>query len=63
MHKTITLTYFEIGRLIVEDEQHGNERAEYGKSTLKELFQRLTKEFGKGVSVRNLEQMRKFYVV
>jgi len=46
-----------------EDEQKGKERAEYGKSTLKELSLRLTKEFGKGFSVRNLEQMRKFYVV
>lgn len=59
----MVLTYFEIGRLIVEDEQKGKERAEYGKSTLNELSQRLTKEFGKGFSVRNLEQMRKFYVV
>jgi len=63
VNHAMVLTYFEIGRLIVEDEQKGKERAEYGKSTLKELSQRLTKEFGKGFSVRNLEQMRKFYVV
>lgn len=63
VNRAMVLTYFEIGRLIVEDEQNGKERAEYGKSTLKELSQRLTKEFDKGFSVRNLEQMRKFYVV
>lgn len=63
VNHAMVLTYFEIGRLIVEDEQKGKERAEYGKSILKELSERLTKEFGKGFSVRNLEQMRKFYVV
>ncbi len=63
VNHAMALTYFEIGRLIIEDEQKGKERAEYGKSTLKELSQRLTKEFGKGFSVRNLEQMRKFYVI
>jgi hypothetical protein len=62
VNQTIVLTYFEVGRLIVVDEQHGEERAEYGKSVLKELSIRLTKEFGKGYSVRNLEQMRKFYL-
>ncbi len=62
VNQTIVLTYFEVGRLIVEDEQKGKERAEYGKSVLKELSSRLAKEFGKGYSVRNLEQMRKFYL-
>ena len=61
INHTIVLTYFEIGRLIVEEEQEGKERAEYGKSVLKELSQRLTKKFGKGYSVYNLERMRKFY--
>lgn len=63
VNHAMVLTYFEIGRLIVEDEQKGKERAEYGKSVLKELSERLTNEFGKGFSVRNLEQMRKFYVI
>ncbi len=54
-------TYYEIGRYIVEDEQQGEQRAEYGKSVLKELSSRLTKQFGKGFSERNLEQMRFFY--
>lgn len=54
-------TYFEIGRLIVENEQNGKNRAEYGKETLKNLSDRLTKDFGKGFSVTNLKQMRDFY--
>jgi predicted nuclease of restriction endonuclease-like (RecB) superfamily len=56
-------TYFEIGRLIVEEEQHGNVRAEYGKETLKNLSIKLTANYGKGFSQRNLEQMRQFYLV
>ena len=55
-------TYFEIGRLIVEDEQHGNIRAEYGKETLKKLSEKLTANYGKGFSVTNLKQMRDFYL-
>ena len=55
-------TYFEIGRLIVEDEQHGNIRAEYGKETLKKLSEKLTVNYGKGFSVTNLKQMRDFYL-
>ncbi len=58
----MVLTYFEIGRRIVEEEQQGKERAEYGKRLLKGLSEVLTKEFGKGFSERNLEQMRKFYL-
>ncbi len=56
-------TYFEIGRMIVEEEQQGKERAEYGKQVIKGLSQRLQKEFGKGFSVDNLENMRRFYLV
>jgi hypothetical protein len=62
VNQTIVLTYFEVGRLIVEDEQEGEERAEYGKGVLKELSHKLTQEFGKGYSVYNLERMRKFYL-
>jgi len=61
VNKTIVLTYFEIGRLIIEEEQSGKERAAYGKEVLKELSGRLTKEFGKGFSVENLDRMRYFY--
>jgi len=61
INKTIVVTYFEIGRIIVEEEQNGNDRAEYGKQILKELSHKLTKEFGKGFSVENLDRMRFFY--
>jgi predicted nuclease of restriction endonuclease-like (RecB) superfamily len=61
VNKTMVRTYFEIGRMIVEEEQDGNIRAEYGKQVLIELSKKLTEEFGKGFSRRNLEQMRQFY--
>lgn len=62
VNSTMTFTYFEIGRMIVEEEQNGKERAEYGKQVLKGLSEQLTNEFGKGYSVRNLEFIRKFYL-
>ncbi len=55
-------TNFEIGRRIVEHEQQGEERAEYGKALLKELAAELTAEFGRGFSRSNLQSMRKFYL-
>lgn len=57
------MTNIEIGRRIVEHEQRGNMRADYGKMVLKELSERLTDEFGRGFSRSNLEYMRKFYIV
>lgn len=54
-------TYWEIGRLIVEDEQAGKERADYGKFTLKKLADQLTFEFGRGFDDSNLRNMRSFY--
>ncbi len=54
--------YWQIGRIIIEHEQNGNARADYGKAILQELSSRLTKDFGKGFSVRTLQQMKKFYV-
>ena len=62
INSTMTKTYFLIGKRIVEEEQNGNKRAEYGKNLIKILSEKLTKEFGKGFSQRNLEQMRTFYV-
>ena len=62
VNKTMVYTYFEIGRTIVEEEQKGKERAEYGKQIIKGLSQRLTREFGKGFSTTNLKQMRQFYL-
>ena len=58
----MTKTYFLIGKRIVEEEQDGNKRAEYGKKLMKTLSEKLTKEFGRGFSQRNLEQMRTFYL-
>lgn len=55
-------TYWQIGYLIVEYEQQGESRAEYGKALLKELSQSLTTEFGKGFDVTNLRFMRSVYL-
>lgn len=55
-------TYWQVGRLIVEDEQGGSVRAEYGENVLKELARELTEEFGKGFDYTNLTNMRKFYL-
>ena len=55
-------TNYEIGRRIVEQEQRGTDRAEYGKQVLKELAERLSAEFGSGFSRSNLEYMRRFYL-
>lgn len=46
VNQTMVITYFEIGRMIVEDEQNGENRAEYGKAVLKELSLYLTERFG-----------------
>ena len=62
INSTMTKTYFLIGKRIVEEEQDGNKRAEYGKKLMKTLSEKLTKEFGRGFSQRNLEQMRIFYL-
>jgi predicted nuclease of restriction endonuclease-like (RecB) superfamily len=62
VNSTMTYTYFEIGRMIVEEEQNGKDKAEYGKQVLKGLSEQLTKEFGKGFSVDNLQNMRRFYL-
>ena len=62
VNSTMVYTYFEIGRMIVEEEQSGKDRAEYGKQILKGLSEQLTNEFGKGFSIANLENIRKFYL-
>ncbi|QNN40288.1 PDDEXK nuclease domain-containing protein [Pedobacter roseus] len=54
-------SYWQIGKLIVEDEQQGKLRAEYGAATLRILSNQLTLEFGKGFDERNLNNMRSFY--
>jgi len=53
--------YWQIGRLIIEHEQQGSTRAEYGKAQLQQLSHKLTEEFGKGFDITNLRNMRRFY--
>ncbi len=55
--------YWQIGYLILEHEQEGKERAEYGKALLKEVSERLSHVFGKGFDVTNLRKMRQFYLL
>lgn len=62
VNKTMVLTYFEIGKMIVEEEQKGKERAEYGQQLIDELSAKLLNEFGKGFSSTNIKQMRSFYL-
>jgi predicted nuclease of restriction endonuclease-like (RecB) superfamily len=59
---TMVNTYYDLGRMIVEEEQKGKERASYGSQLLAKLSDALTVEFGKGFSVTNLRQMRVFYL-
>ena len=58
----MTASYWEIGRRIVEAEQGGQERAEYGEQIIKRLAEDLTTRFGRGFSRQNLQQMRLFYL-
>lgn len=60
---SMVYTYYNIGRMITEEEQKGNDRADYGKYVLKELSLHLVERFGKGFSVTNLKQMRQFYMI
>ena len=53
----MVMTYYEIGRTIVEYEQKGKYRADYAKEVMVELSKQLTREFGKGYSTSNLEYM------
>lgn len=55
------MTYWNVGRRIVEQEQNGNHRAEYGTAMMDALVAELTKEYGKSYSKRNLQYFRKFY--
>lgn len=63
INTTMTQTYFQIGKRIIEEEQGGETRAEYGSSLLKNLSSELIKEFGKGYSEQNLKNMRQFYLI
>lgn len=61
INTSITITYWHIGKHIVEFEQGGNTRAKYGAELLRKLSQDLTEQFGKGYSYRNLQLAKKFY--
>ena len=63
VNTTMVVTYFEIGRRIIEKEQQGAKRAQYGKKILQGLSDYLTAKLGKGYSVDNLKLMRRFYVI
>lgn len=62
VNHTMVVTYFEIGKLIVNQEQQGEEKAKYGKNLINELSDKLSLEFGKGFSATNIKQMRTFYL-
>jgi predicted nuclease of restriction endonuclease-like (RecB) superfamily len=62
VNNTMVLTYFEIGKMIVEEEQNGSKNALYGTYILDTLSKKLSNEFGKGFSKRNLELIRQFYL-
>ena len=62
VNQAMVNAYWKIGRRIVEEEQGGAERANYGKQILKQLSIALTEEFGKGFSVQNLYYFRQFYL-
>ena len=55
--------YYEIGRKIVEEEQRGSKRAEYGKKLIENISSELIKEFGRGFSTTALKNMRIFYTI
>ena len=61
VNRELLSAYWNIGRIICEYEQSNSDRADYGKQTLKALSRELTKEFGKGFSVSNIQFMRRFY--
>ena len=61
-HKMIE-TYWNIGRRIVEEEQNGEVRAEYGAQIIAQLAEQLTLQYGKGFSARYLRAFRKFYLI
>lgn len=53
--------YWSIGKLIIEEEQKGEERAGYGKGLITELSKKLSTDYGKGFTATNLKYMRQFY--
>lgn len=62
VNEALLQAYWEIGKVLVEQEQHGNAKAPYGKTVIMSLSKSLTQELGKGFSVSNLFNMRSFYL-
>ena len=62
VNSELLFAYWNIGRIMVENEQSQPERADYGKQTIRELSKALTRELGRGFSVSNLQFMRRFYL-
>ena len=62
VNTAMVYTYYGVGQYIVEYEQEGKQRAEYGKGVLKRLSERLTDKYGKGWSVDTLEKTRRLYI-
>ncbi len=62
INTAMVAAYWEIGRTIVDEEQQGQHRAEYGRALLMQLSEQLTAEFGRGYDRTNLQQMRAFYL-
>ncbi len=62
VNHVMTNTYYLIGHRIVEEQQRGKKRADYGEKLIRELSYELQKQFGRGFSERNLEAMRQFYL-
>ena len=62
VNTTMLIAYMNIGKMIVEDEQNGKVKAQYGAASLKLLSKELTNLYGRGFSRSNLQSMRKFYL-
>lgn len=61
IYNETTKSYYALGRLIIENEQNGNIKAQYGKSTIQNLSKKLTLKYGKGFSVSTIKDCRQFY--
>ena len=63
VNNAMLVAYWSVGRMIVENEQNGNIKAEYGKQVMRELSKELRQTLGSGFSVSNLQHMRRFYLM
>lgn len=63
VNSTMVYAYWQIGKFIVEFEQKGEQRAEYGQAVLKELSKKLKTDYGEGFTVTNLKYIRKFFLL